>query len=166
MTSGLPTQMVWQSTLSGSEQNQDPATLVWNMLTALYYKAGRIPWQLHSVPANTCFVGVSFYKQAPTPTSPLHTSLAQVFSGHGEGLVLKGGRAFVDENKGDRKAHLTSIEFIDWVVAHEAVKVNSASFSYGVPVQPPLCSWIVAGGNARRREEEYGKKGDEECSLH
>jgi hypothetical protein len=106
MTSGLPTQMVWQSTLSGSEQNQDPATLVWNMLTALYYKAGRIPWQLHSVPANTCFVGVSFYKQAPTPSSPLHTSLAQVFSGHGEGLVLKGGRAFVDEDKGDRKAHL------------------------------------------------------------
>jgi len=106
MTSGLPTQMMWQSTLSGSEQNQDPATLVWNLLTAMYYKAGRIPWQLQAVPENTCFVGVSFYKQAPIPSSPLHTSLAQVFSGHGEGLVLKGGRAHLDEKKGDRKAHL------------------------------------------------------------
>ncbi len=106
MSSGLPTQMVWQSTLSGAPQNQDPATLVWNLLTALYYKAGRVPWQLETVPANTCFVGVSFYKQTPFRDSPLHTSLAQVFSGHGEGLVLKGGRAHVDENQGDRKPHL------------------------------------------------------------
>ncbi len=106
MASGLPTQMVWQSTLGDSAHNQDPATLVWNLMTAIYYKAGRIPWQLKTVPANTCFVGISFFKQAPVPNAPLHTSLAQVFSGHGEGLVLKGARAHQDETKGDRKAHL------------------------------------------------------------
>ncbi len=106
MPAGLPTQMVWQSTLGDAAQNQDPATLAWNFFTALYYKAGRIPWQLQTVPPNTCFVGISFYKQAPVPGAPLHTSLAQVFSGHGEGLVLKGGRATIDEEKGDRKPHL------------------------------------------------------------
>lgn len=36
----------------------------------------------------------------------MQTSLAQVFSGVGEGLVLKGERATVDKSRGDRKAHL------------------------------------------------------------
>jgi hypothetical protein len=106
MATSLPTQMVWQTTLTEETQNQDPATLAWNLFTALYYKAGRIPWILDSVPVSTCFVGISFYKEAPVPRAPLHTSLAQVFSGHGEGIVLKGGPALIDERKGDRKPHL------------------------------------------------------------
>jgi hypothetical protein len=106
MATGLPTQMVWETTLTGRSQNQDPATVAWNLFTALYYKGGRIPWNLASVPASTCFVGISFYKEAPVPRAPLHTSLAQVFSGYGEGIVLKGGRALIDETKGDRKPHL------------------------------------------------------------
>ena len=107
MGTGLPTQMVWQSTLNVSDQNQDPATVAWNLFTALYYKGGRIPWNLESIPAGTCFVGISFYKEAPVPRALMQTSLAQVFSGHGEGIVLKGGRAQFDETKGDRKPHLS-----------------------------------------------------------
>lgn len=107
MRTGLPTQMVWQSTLTDSNQNQDPATLAWNLFIALYYKGGRIPWNLEAIPASTCFVGISFYKEAPVPRALMQTSLAQVFSGHGEGIVLKGGRAQIDETKGDRKPHLS-----------------------------------------------------------
>jgi hypothetical protein len=40
-----------------------------------------------------------------TYNAELHTSLAQVFSGRGEGLVLQGSKAIRDEKR-DRKAHL------------------------------------------------------------
>lgn len=105
MSSGLTTQLAWETTLRGQSGNQDPASTAWNLITALYYKAGNIPWQLHSVPPNTCFVGVSFYKDAPHPNAAMQSSLAQVFSGTGEGLVLKGDRAIVDPKR-DKKAHL------------------------------------------------------------
>jgi hypothetical protein len=74
-------------------------------MTALYYKAGNIPWQLELVPQNTCFVGIAFYKESPHPQADVQSSLAQVFSGAGEGLVLKGERAVIDRKR-DRKAHL------------------------------------------------------------
>lgn len=106
MSSGLTTQLAWESTLRGESGNQDPASTAWNFMTALYYKAGNIPWQLQSVPPNTCFVGVSFYKETPHPSAGMQSSLAQVFSGTGEGLVLKGERAIVDRRR-DRKAHLS-----------------------------------------------------------
>ena len=50
-------------------------------MTALYYKAGDIPWQLERIPQDTCFVGVSFYKESPHPDAGMQSSLAQVFSG-------------------------------------------------------------------------------------
>lgn len=108
MSSGLTTQLAWESTLKGQSGNQDPASTAWNFITALYYKAGNIPWQLQAVPPNTCFVGVCFYKETPHPEAPMQSSLAQVFSGTGEGLVLKGDRAIVDRKR-DRKAHLSEV---------------------------------------------------------
>ena len=105
MSSGLTTQFAWESTLRGQSGNQDPASTAWNFMTALYYKAGNIPWQLERMPENTCFVGVSFYKESPHPNANMQSSLAQVFSGAGEGIVLKGERAVVDKKR-DRKAHL------------------------------------------------------------
>ena len=107
-SSGLTTQIARESTLRGQSGNQDPASTAWNFITALYYKAGNIPWQLQAVPPNTCFVGVCFYKETPHPKAPMQSSLAQVFSGTGEGLVLKGDRAVVD-HKRDRKAHLSEV---------------------------------------------------------
>jgi hypothetical protein len=73
-------------------RNQDPASTAWNLLTALYYKSGNIPLQLERVPQNTRFVGVSFYKESPYLNADMQSSLAQVFSGAGEGPVLKGER--------------------------------------------------------------------------
>lgn len=104
MASDLSTQIVWERTLSGGGGTQDPASIAWNFLTALYYKAGNRPWQLQMLPENACYVGVSFYKETPYADADLQTSLAQVF-GAGEGLVLKGRRAVIDKQR-DRKAHL------------------------------------------------------------
>jgi len=104
MKSGVPSQLIWESTLTGQGGTQDQASIAWNIMTALYYKAGNRPWQLQSLPDNTCYVGVSFYRETPYANSDMQSSLAQVF-GAGEGLVLKGQKAIVDK-KLDAKAHL------------------------------------------------------------
>jgi len=105
MRFALPTQIVWEGRLRGQGLTQDPASMAWNFFTALYYKAGNIPWLPQHVPPNTCYVGISFYKESPLESADMQTSLAQVFSGSGEGLVLKGQKAVIDKKR-DRKAHL------------------------------------------------------------
>lgn len=101
MKSGRPTQVIWESTLA----NPNLASIAWNFFTALYYKAGNSPWRLQSLPEQTCFVGVSFFKESPTASADMQTSLAQVF-GAGEGIVLRGEKAQFDRKR-DRKAHLS-----------------------------------------------------------
>src|SRR5215471_5310778 len=65
---------------------QDKATTAWNFHTALYYKAGGVPWRLarHPSTLTTCYVGVSFFKSVAGDI--LMTSVAQVFDERGEGL--------------------------------------------------------------------------------
>jgi hypothetical protein len=101
MKTGRPTQLAWESTFAQS----NPASIGWNLFTALYYKAGNSPWRLQSLPEQTCFVGVSFFKENPTAAADMQTSLAQVF-GAGEGIVLRGEKAVMDIKR-DRKAHLS-----------------------------------------------------------
>jgi hypothetical protein len=101
MGTGLTTQLVWESTLN----DPNPASVAWNLLTALYYKAGNNPWRLQSLPDNTCYVGVSFFKESPRAGADMHTSLAQVF-GAGEGIVLRGEKAILNKDR-DRKPHLS-----------------------------------------------------------
>jgi hypothetical protein len=121
MRYGIPTQIAWESTLSGESRTQDDATMAWNFFTALYYKANNIPWQLEDVPQNTCFVGVSFFRKNPND-STLHTSLAQAFSGSGEGLVIQGPKAVIDRDR-DPAPHLGEKEAE--LLLREAVKLYS-----------------------------------------
>jgi hypothetical protein len=93
MKIAIPTQLIWERSLTGAETTQDPASIAWNLVTGLYYKAGNIPWEVEGLPYDTCFIGVSFFKDGLHAGAGTHTSLAQVFSGHGEGLVMKGGKA-------------------------------------------------------------------------
>jgi hypothetical protein len=108
MRSQLTTQLVWESTLEGSRRLQDPATVAWNICTALYYKADNMPWELKFNSPRTCFVGISFYRESDDPNAATRTALAQAFSDTGEGLVLKGDRVTWDREK-DRKPHLTRV---------------------------------------------------------
>jgi hypothetical protein len=84
---------------------QDEATRAWNIHTALYYKAGGIPWRLlrDAAELTTCFVGVSFYRSLDK--TRLLTSVAQVFNERGEGVIVKGGQAQLD--KDDKTPHLS-----------------------------------------------------------
>lgn len=93
MRAGIPTQLIWERSLRGEQTSQDPASIAWNLITGLYYKAGNIPWEVEHLPTDTCFLGISFFKAGLNADATTHTSLAQVFSGHGEGLVMKGGKA-------------------------------------------------------------------------
>ena len=84
---------------------QDKATTAWNFHTALYYKAGGVPWRLarQSAVLTTCYVGVSFFRSVAG--DKLMTSVAQVFDERGEGLIVQGGSASYD--KDDRSPHLS-----------------------------------------------------------
>jgi hypothetical protein len=113
----VPIQMIRPSTYAGngaarktgrkritSAPLQDEATRAWNIHTALYYKAGGIPWRLlrSATDLSTCFVGVSFYRSIEGDR--LLTSVAQVFNERGEGVIVKGAQAKLD--KEDRQPHL------------------------------------------------------------
>lgn len=90
---------------AGSTPLQDEATRAWNIHTALYYKAGGIPWRLvrDAAELTTCFVGISFYRSLDK--SRLLTSVAQVFNERGEGVIVKGAQAQLD--KDDKTPHLS-----------------------------------------------------------
>jgi hypothetical protein len=85
---------------------QDEATRAWNFHTAIYYKAGGLPWRLRrdSSQYTTCFVGVSFYQSLDGDR--LTTSMAQVFDERGEGMVVKGDP--VELSKDDRTPHVSA----------------------------------------------------------
>ncbi|NOT59653.1 MAG: hypothetical protein HOP19_05440 [Acidobacteria bacterium] len=89
-------------------QLQDEATRAWNLYTAIYYKAGGIPWRLvrESSELDTCFVGVSFYKSLDG--SRTLTSCAQVFNERGEGVIVRGGVAHISDT--DKQIHLSEEE--------------------------------------------------------
>lgn len=87
-----------------ARQLQDPATRAWNLFTAMYYKAGCVPWRLarQSSDYDTCYIGVSFYKSLDEKA--VFTSIAQIFNERGEGVVVRGGQA--QQSKKDRTPHL------------------------------------------------------------
>lgn len=89
MKIGLPTQLVWESSLAGIGV-QDDATRAWNFWTAVYYKAGNVPWRSAAATRDTCFVGVSFY--VDKQDGSYRSAMAQAFSDHGQGMVLRGQR--------------------------------------------------------------------------
>jgi hypothetical protein len=117
MRLSVPLQMVRPKTYQGKQPGkkkgtkvlsvplQDEATRAWNIHTALYYKAGGIPWRLLRDAAElmTCFVGISFYRSLDR--SRLLTSVAHVFNERGEGVIVKGGQAQLD--KDDLTPHLS-----------------------------------------------------------
>ena len=115
MRHGLPTQIVWPRTLRlagddgggrGSRKSQDPATRAWNFMTALYHKAGGIPWWLRHLDPGVCFVGMSFYRELHGPSPRLRSSMAQTFTASGDGYVLRGATFDWNEREHGNSPHL------------------------------------------------------------
>lgn len=110
MQIGIPIQIAKESTLLGEDlpqkSLQDEATRAWNFCVALYYKGGGFPWRLAEARQGTCYIGISFYKEPSAEGPHIRTSLAQVFTHTGEGLVLRGSRFAWDERRG-KSPHLS-----------------------------------------------------------
>lgn len=111
--SARPTQLLKESTMDSilnyevGKRNlkQEPASFAWNFSTALFYKANGKPWRLAKLRNDTCYVGVSFYKDKLSFNLDIQTSMAQVFTHTGDGLVLRGTEVYVDEKT--EEPHLT-----------------------------------------------------------
>lgn len=91
-----------------ARQRRDPASIAWNFLTALYYKAGGTPWRMvrSSSELKTCFVGVAFFRTADGKETA--TSVAQVYNQRGDGVVVRGGPAH--RSNEDRQLHLSEAD--------------------------------------------------------
>jgi hypothetical protein len=100
----VPTQIVWPDTWDdaakiprkvkreSNRQTQVKATRAWNLLNALFYKAGKVPWRLLPDPAEyrTSFLGIGFYRDLGG--QQLWTSTAQMFDERGRGQTETNGR--------------------------------------------------------------------------
>ena len=123
MKHGLPTQVLrTRVTEAGPKaRNVDHRSkCAWNFFTALYYKAGGIPWAPVGLRPGTCFVGVSFYRPLRPSSGTIRTSVAQAFDEHGDGLSLRGPDFHWDERQQHGKApHLdrdTAYELVSLVL--------------------------------------------------
>lgn len=77
---------------------QDPCAFAWNLSTALFYKANGKPWRLAKLPQDTCYVGISFFRDKLHLTRDIQISMAQIFTHTGEGLVLRGKEVDIHEH--------------------------------------------------------------------
>jgi len=103
MRANLPTQLLWEGTLDGIGV-EDDATCAWNICSGIYYKANNELWRLTGLTANSCFVGLSFYRDRRDES--LRCCVAQAFSDRGEGLVIR-SEAFAWRNDHEKAPHLT-----------------------------------------------------------
>lgn len=93
MEMNMPIQLVNRDTLSNKKQR---ARKAWYLISALYYKAGGVPWRSTKRDPNTCYLGLSFYRELKEDES-FRTSLAQLFTPKGQSIVLRGDRAVEEE---------------------------------------------------------------------
>ena len=106
MEIGLPVQICKPATFTEGKGLQHIATRAWNLSVALYHKAGGYPWRLQHLDQDTCYVGISFYRD---PDKNMRTSMAHIFTPTGRGLVLRGIKIpWPDNDK--RSPHLPSAE--------------------------------------------------------
>ena len=77
-------------------KREDDATTFWNLVVAMFYKANNIPWDVKDIIEDTCYIGITFFRDRGDPTS-VKTALAQIFSLNTEGYVIKGDHAVLDE---------------------------------------------------------------------
>lgn len=113
LKNAVPIQLLRESTadaiigfeLTGVKVRQEPASFAWNFSTALFYKANGKPWRLAKLRQDTCYVGISFYRDKLSFNKEIETSMAQVFTHDGQGLVLRGNEVFIDERT--KEPHLS-----------------------------------------------------------
>ncbi|MGE3703541.1 MAG: hypothetical protein AB7G08_33170 [Hyphomicrobiaceae bacterium] len=102
----VPVQVMRRDTFQRPDhEGQSFATRAWNLATSLYYKAGHEPWRPAELPANTCFIGISFHHLKRREGDVVYASVAQAFSNEIEPFALKGSTLPHDQRR-DRQPYL------------------------------------------------------------
>lgn len=90
----IPVQIVQESTLrlhdevKFGERGLTPLSdRLWNLGTALYYKAGGKPWKLGTAREGVCYIGIAFRRAEDRQTA---CCAAQMFLDSGDGIVFLG----------------------------------------------------------------------------
>jgi hypothetical protein len=106
----VPIQIIRRSTIDrADDEGQSHATRMWNIAPSIYYKAGGLPWRPSTLPANTCFVGISFHHLKRRSGDLVYASVAQAFSTDVEPFALKG--AVIDhQQRRDRQPYLNEAQ--------------------------------------------------------
>lgn len=141
----VPLQIIRRHTFVHEEAIQSKATRAWNLGTALYYKSGNIPWQPHGLPADTCFVGISFHHLKRRAGDLVYSSVAQAFSNQLEPFALKGDTIPRDQTR-YKRPYLTADQAAK--LAGRVVKEYKARTRGSAP------SRIVLHKTSRYEEEE------------
>lgn len=111
MKYGIPIQIIRESTLySGEEKIYRQLTplsdRLWNLSTAIYYKAGGKPWKLAEARDGVCYIGIAFKRTSEGEEDSTATSAAQLFLNSGDGVVFLGEEGYWYSNK-DKQYHLS-----------------------------------------------------------
>lgn len=91
----IPVQIIRESTLKLSDEKAFGergltrlSDRMWNLGTALYYKAGGRPWKLHSAREGVCYIGIAFRRASEGNKTAC--CAAQMFLDTGDGIVFLG----------------------------------------------------------------------------
>lgn len=99
----VPTQIIHPNTLKW-KKTQDVSDVAWNLAVGLLYKSQKgHPWKLAEFELDTCYAGISFYRERTTRASK--AAMAQVFLDSGESFILRADQ--VDVSIGKLQNHLT-----------------------------------------------------------
>ena len=111
----MPTQLLLEKTSDGTSDDY-PSEVARDFFTALYYKAGGLPWGPVGLSPGSCYIGISFFRPLDEDDSLVQTSLVQAFDEHGDGLVLRGQDFRWDPAKeGTRSPHLSG-DHAEWLM--------------------------------------------------
>ena len=123
-------------------QREDDATTFWNLVIAMFYKANNIPWSVRGITEDTCYVGITFFRDRNDPSN-VKTALAQIFSLNTEGYVIKGKHAILDEKN---MPHVSGKEAFNLI--KKAVEVYKRNNDDMIPKR------IVVHKSSRYNEDE------------
>lgn len=129
---------------------QDPASIAWNLSTALFFKGGCQPWKLAHVRSRVCYIGLVF-KRFPDAVGQDRKACcgAQMFLNSGDGLVFRGTPGDWYDPK-SKQFHLSENE------ARALIERIIAAYRESDPDKKPPSELFIHGRTRFNRSEWKG----------
>jgi hypothetical protein len=115
------TQMISPKTLAFSDEKQNAALIAWNFSVGTFYKATGVPWKLADINENTCYIGVSFYREITKDNMSVRASIAQVYMRTGESQVITGRPFKWDQRTQGKQVRLDCTQMSD--IVKDSIKI-------------------------------------------